>query len=94
MLAIDFLHKLLSAKKLEPNIQNSDLRDRFAQTIGELLEEDPIERRRIQDLVEARNDARRLKNWSESDRIRDELSAIGIVIKDNRDGTTSWEVKR
>ena len=38
--------------------------------------------------------ARAAKNWAESDRIRDELAAMGVVLKDNKDGTTSWEVKR
>jgi cysteinyl-tRNA synthetase len=41
-----------------------------------------------------RNEARKAKNWAESDRIRDELAAMGIVLQDNKDGTTSWEVKR
>ena len=45
-------------------------------------------------LINFRLDARRAKNWAESDRIRDELAAMGIAIKDNKDGTTSWEVKR
>ena len=38
--------------------------------------------------------ARAAKNWAESDRIRDELAAMGIALKDNKDGTTTWEVKR
>jgi cysteinyl-tRNA synthetase len=38
--------------------------------------------------------ARAAKNWKESDRIRDELAAMGIALKDNKDGTTTWEVKR
>ena len=45
-------------------------------------------------LITARLDARKAKNWAESDRIRDELATMGIAIKDNKDGTTSWEVKR
>jgi len=45
-------------------------------------------------LIKARLEARAAKNWAESDRIRDELSALGIALKDNKDGTTSWEVKR
>ncbi|MFN4142345.1 cysteine--tRNA ligase [Aestuariivirga sp.] len=45
-------------------------------------------------LVTARLEARKAKNWAESDRIRDELSSMGIAIKDNKDGTTSWEMKR
>ena len=42
----------------------------------------------------ARLAARAAKDWKESDRIRDELAAMGVSIKDNKDGTTSWEVKR
>ncbi|MFO1103690.1 MAG: cysteine--tRNA ligase [Methylocystis sp.] len=50
--------------------------------------------RRAESLITARNAARASKNWAESDRIRDELAAMGIALKDNKDGTTSWEVKR
>ncbi|MGQ0485582.1 MAG: CysS/YqeB C-terminal domain-containing protein, partial [Hyphomicrobiales bacterium] len=39
-------------------------------------------------------EARKAKNWAESDRIRGELGRMGIVLKDNKDGTTTWEVKR
>ncbi|WP_421695603.1 cysteine--tRNA ligase [Aestuariivirga sp.] len=45
-------------------------------------------------LITARLEARNAKNWAESDRIRDALAAMGIAIKDNKNGTTSWEVKR
>ena len=45
-------------------------------------------------LIEARLAARARKDWKESDRIRDELIAMGIALKDNKDGTTTWEVKR
>ena len=45
-------------------------------------------------LLNQRADARAAKNWAESDRIRDELAAQGIALKDNKDGTTTWEVKR
>lgn len=53
-----------------------------------------LPRERIVRLVEDRLLARHQKNWAESDRIRDELAAMGIAIKDNKDGTTSWEIKR
>jgi len=43
--------------------------------------------------IEARNAARAAKNFAESDRIRDELLAKGIVLKDGPGGTT-WDVKR
>jgi cysteinyl-tRNA synthetase len=48
----------------------------------------------VNSLITARLAARAAKNWKESDRIRDELAAMGVSIKDNKDGTTSWEVKR
>ncbi|HTP78234.1 MAG TPA: DALR domain-containing protein, partial [Rhizomicrobium sp.] len=47
----------------------------------------------IADAIAARNAARKARNFAESDRIRDELLAKGIVLKDGPSGTT-WEVKR
>jgi cysteinyl-tRNA synthetase len=46
---------------------------------------------KIEDLVEARLAARRAKNFAEADRIRDELVAMDVVLKDAPDGTTIWE---
>jgi cysteinyl-tRNA synthetase len=43
--------------------------------------------------IAARNEARKAKNFKESDRIRDELTALGVVLKDSKDGTT-WELRR
>jgi cysteinyl-tRNA synthetase len=40
-----------------------------------------------------RSVARASKNFAEADRIRDELAAMGVVLKDSKDGTT-WEVAR
>jgi cysteinyl-tRNA synthetase len=47
----------------------------------------------IADAIAARMAARAAKNFAESDRIRDELLARGIVLKDGPQGT-SWELKR
>ena len=47
----------------------------------------------IESRISARNAARAAKNWAESDRIREELAGLGIVLKDSKDGTT-WEVAR
>jgi cysteinyl-tRNA synthetase len=52
-----------------------------------------VDREAVVRLIEDRLVARHTKNWAESDRIRDQLAAMGITIKDNKDGTTSWEVK-
>ena len=51
-------------------------------------------RAEINALINARLAARAAQNWQESDRIRDQLAAQGIVLKDNKDGTTHWEAKR
>ena len=42
----------------------------------------------LQMLIEMRNQARVDKNWTLSDQIRDELSSLGIQLKDSKDGTT------
>jgi cysteinyl-tRNA synthetase len=44
-------------------------------------------------LIEARLAARQTKNWAESDRLRDQLASLGVTIKDNKDGSTSWEIQ-
>jgi cysteinyl-tRNA synthetase len=41
----------------------------------------------VQSMVEARKEARRTKNWSESDRLRDELKAKGWTVEDRKDGS-------
>jgi cysteinyl-tRNA synthetase len=48
---------------------------------------------KVGSLVEARNFARKVKDFRESDRIRDELAKMGVVLKDTKDGTT-WEIAR
>ncbi len=48
---------------------------------------------RVAKLIEARAQARKCKNFAESDRIRDELAKMGVVLKDTKDGTT-WEIAR
>ena len=42
-------------------------------------------------LIAERGAARAAKNWKESDRLRDELAAMGVAVKDNKDGSISWE---
>ena len=41
----------------------------------------------IQMVLEQRKAAKAAKDWATSDRIRDELKALGIQIKDTKDGT-------
>ncbi|MGE0004139.1 MAG: cysteine--tRNA ligase [Parvibaculaceae bacterium] len=53
-----------------------------------------IDERRVDELIAARLKARAARDWAESDRLRSELDAMGVAVMDNKDGTTSWEVKR
>ena len=43
-------------------------------------------------IIEDRKAARANKDWGKSDQIRDTLKALGIQLKDNKDGSTSWEI--
>jgi cysteinyl-tRNA synthetase len=45
---------------------------------------------KVEALLERRRAARAAKDWAESDRVRDELTALGVRIKDGPQGTT-WE---
>ncbi|HVY44039.1 MAG TPA: cysteine--tRNA ligase [Hyphomicrobiaceae bacterium] len=58
-----------------------------------------VDETKIAALIAARSAARKAKNFEEADRIRDELSAMGIQLKDSKDPATgeivtTWEVKR
>jgi cysteinyl-tRNA synthetase len=53
----------------------------------------------VDSLIAGRLEARKAKNFAEADRIRDELQAMGIVLKDAKDPETgelktTWEVAR
>jgi cysteinyl-tRNA synthetase len=58
------------------------------------LTEARIDESQINAILAKRAAARAARNWVESDRLRDELAALGVALKDNKDGTTTWEPKR
>jgi cysteinyl-tRNA synthetase len=69
--------------------------------LGVVNLQDILKRRRadidettINGLVEARNGARKARNFKEADRIRDQLKEMGIEVEDKPDGTTIWKVRQ
>ncbi len=46
---------------------------------------------KVEEMINARNEARKNKNWAEADRIRDELKAQGIVLEDTPQGV-KWHL--
>ena len=43
-------------------------------------------------LIDIRKESKTKKDYATSDKIRNQLSALGIVMKDEKDGTVSWDV--
>lgn len=64
-----------------------------------ILQQDPevffqagseIDAARVEQLISARNEARKNKDWSEADKIRKTLTEMGVAIEDGAEGTT-WK---
>jgi cysteinyl-tRNA synthetase len=103
------LHKLRKKKQYQSLLNTLQLlgfsgqRDRLKRTafvtvnIGVetnvALSVTPIRHSDVERLVADRETARKAKDFKEADRIRDELAAMGVVLKDTKDGTT-WEIAR
>jgi cysteinyl-tRNA synthetase len=69
----------------------------LVRTKKEYLTSDPkvvlVNKDVVDALISQRTAARARKDFAESDRIRDQLAAMGVVIKDSKEGTT-WEIAR
>ncbi len=47
----------------------------------------------IQVLIELRKEARAKKDWMTSDKIRNQLAGVGILLKDEKEGEMSWSTE-
>jgi cysteinyl-tRNA synthetase len=89
--AINRLHDLYKqgmVRELEQSLKALGFAGNLADPRRERIDSAAIEA-----LIAKRDAARAAKNWKESDRIRDELLCMGIILKDSKHGT-SWEIKR
>ena len=50
----------------------------------------PVEE--IESLIDARRAAKQNKDWTEADRIRDRLKAMGVTLEDRKDGSVAWRI--
>jgi cysteinyl-tRNA synthetase len=51
---------------------------------------DPHLKARIESLLYLREQARKQRDFAEADRLRGELGALGVTLRDSRDGGTTW----
>ena len=66
----------------------------FTLAAPEGAEGSPVPVDEIAAAIAARTAAREAKDWAASDRIRDAMAARGILLKDNKDGSTIWSIRR
>jgi len=95
--AIGVLNLMLADSSIE-DCEKAALVKEFDGVLGLRLLNKPEKKHSVEEeavakeLIEKRNVARIAKNWAESDRLRDELLSIGVVLKDGKNGT-EWEWK-
>jgi hypothetical protein len=96
--AVAVLFELASEANRSASAERSGLLKALGGLLG-LLQTDPtvylqagagLDEAAIQAQIQARADAKKAKNFAEADRIRNDLLAQGIVLKDSASGTT-WE---
>jgi cysteinyl-tRNA synthetase len=69
------------------------LNESAAEWAGRKQQASGIDAAKVEGLIADRTAARARKDFKESDRLRDELAALGVTIKDSKEGTT-WEIAR
>ncbi|WP_456077689.1 CysS/YqeB C-terminal domain-containing protein [Kaistia algarum] len=92
LISLKRLGNVVSVRRLSVRIDDSSISEFSARSRI-------VNSKKIASLIVTRLEARRAKDFAEADRIRNELDAMGIALKDAKDPTTgeivtTWEVKR
>ncbi len=77
---------LIAAEKLEKLLSVFGLGPKEKEKKG-------INKKKIEEMLRKRDEAREKKDYAASDKIRDELEKQGIVVEDRKDGKTVWRNK-
>ena len=79
-------------------LSHRNLKTKIEDVLGVLLVDgqsnsnEGLSKNLIEFLLKIRAEARKEKNFKLSDEIRDELKKMGVEIKDNKDGTATFEI--
>jgi len=79
-------------------LSHRNLKTKIEDVLGVLLvdgqsnDNEGLSKNLIEFLLKIRAEARKEKNFKLSDEIRDELKKMGVEIKDNKDGTATFEI--
>lgn len=76
----------------KPQLPADELRTIYNELTGQWLEPDRDPEACLNEIIELRKTAKATKNWPQADAIRKHMTDIGILLKDNKDGTTTWEL--
>lgn len=86
--AVSAVHLLRTLGSLLGLFRLPPVKWRFKAWDLEMDAPDVLNEEAIQKLIAEREDARRKRDWTKSDKIRDQLASAGIIIEDRPDGTT------
>ena len=94
-LAMSYVWEVIKYNKKSPKIANSLLK--FDTVLGIRIDKEEEKNNleipeEVLELVEKRKKARQEKNWTESDRLRDEIQNLGYSVKDTKDGVEISEI--
>lgn len=98
--SLSIMWELLKDEEISPRDRLATIFD-FDRVLGLKLEEraravleiGTVDEKKIEELIDERDEARSRKDWARADEIREELAAMNIEIEDTPDGTV-WRVSK